>query len=95
MKDADMKARLKELYLPPANDFVLVDERYSYLRVSPEVEVLATHEHDELEHPVFWAYQRPTSRVVYDGLGHDAQSYDSEDHRGLVLNAADWLLEHP
>jgi hypothetical protein len=25
MKDADMKARLKELYLPPAKDFVLVD----------------------------------------------------------------------
>ena len=27
MKDADMKARLKELYLPPAKDFVLVDVR--------------------------------------------------------------------
>jgi len=25
MKDADMKARLKELYLPPAKDFVLVE----------------------------------------------------------------------
>ena len=74
------------------NDFVLVDERYSYLRVSPQVEVLATHVHDELEHPIFWAHRRPTSRVVYDGLGHDAQSFDSEDHRGLVLNAADWLL---
>jgi hypothetical protein len=25
MQDADMKARLKELYLPPAKDFVTVD----------------------------------------------------------------------
>ena len=74
-------------------DFVLIDERYSYLRVSPEVEVLATHVHDEREHPLFWAYQRPSSRVVYDGLGHDALSYDSEDHRRLVLNAADWLID--
>ena len=74
-------------------DFTVVDERYSYLRVSPDAEVLATHVHDELEHPVLWAYRRPTSRVVYDGLGHDARSYDSEDHRGLVLNAADWLLD--
>ena len=41
------------------DDFVLFDERYSYLRVSPEVEVLATHVHDELEHPVVWAYQLP------------------------------------
>ena len=63
------------------DDFVLVDERYSYLRVSPDAEVLATHVHDDLEHPVVWAHQRQTSRVVYDGLGHDAQSYDCEDHR--------------
>jgi len=75
------------------HDFVLHDERYSYLRVSPDVEVLATHEHDELEHPVIWAFQRPTSRVVYDGLGHDARSYDSAQHRDLVLNAAGWLLD--
>jgi len=76
-------------------DFVLFDERYSYLRISPGVEVLATHVHGEQEHPVVWAYQRPTSRVVYDGLGHDAQSFDSKDHRSLVLNAADWLLDGP
>ena len=74
-------------------DFVLQDERYSYLRIAPEVEVLATHVHDELEHPVVWAHQRPTSRVVYDGLGHDARSYDSAQHRDLVLNAAEWLLD--
>ncbi|WP_457101686.1 ThuA domain-containing protein [Microbacterium sp. P5_E9] len=75
------------------DDFVLVDERYSYLRVSPDVEVLATHVHDELEHPVVWAHQRSTSRVVYDGLGHDGRSYDSAQHRDLVRNAAEWLLE--
>lgn len=75
------------------DDFVLVDERYSYLRVSPDVDVLATHMHDDLEHSVVWARDPSTAHVVYDGLGHDAQSYDSEDHRRLVLNAAGWLLE--
>jgi type 1 glutamine amidotransferase len=74
------------------HDFVLVDERYSYLRVSPLVQVLATHIHDELEHPVIWAHRLHSSRVVYDGLGHDARSYDSEDHCRLVLNAVGWLL---
>ncbi|GAA1955154.1 ThuA domain-containing protein [Agromyces allii] len=75
------------------DDFVLVDERYSYLKVSPEVEILATHDHDGLVHPLIWAHSRPSSRVIYDGLGHDAASYDSEEHRALVLSAADWLLE--
>ena len=74
-------------------DFVLFDERYSYLRISPEVEVLATHLHDEQEHPVVWTVSGPPSRVVYDGLGHDARSYDSEGHRSLLLNAVGWLLD--
>lgn len=75
------------------DDFVLFDERYSYLRVAPEIEVLGTHVHDEREHPMIWAHRLPTSRVVYDGLGHDARSYDSADHRRLVRNAVGWLLE--
>jgi type 1 glutamine amidotransferase len=74
------------------HDFVLVDERYSYLRVSPDVQVLATHVHDEREHPVIWAHHLRASRVVYDGLGHDARSYDSDDHLRLILNAVDWVL---
>ena len=92
----DAEVRILPVHHPVTrglDDFVLFDERYSYLRASPAVEVLATHVHDERQHPVFWAVRGPPSRVVYDGLGHDARSYDSEDHRGLVLNAADWLLE--
>ena len=44
------------------DDFVVYDERYSYLRVSPDVEVLATHQHDGLEHPVVWAKADGVSR---------------------------------
>ncbi|GAA1972236.1 ThuA domain-containing protein [Microbacterium pumilum] len=72
------------------DDFVLYDERYSYLRVQPDAVVLATHEHDGLEHAVVWVN---TGQVVYDGLGHNGESYDSEDHRRLVLNAAAWLID--
>lgn len=73
-------------------DFTLHDERYSYLRVSDDAEVLATHEHDALVHPLVWAHVWHGARVVYDGLGHDADSYDSEEHRMLVLRAAEWLV---
>jgi type 1 glutamine amidotransferase len=71
--------------------FVLSDERYSYLRVSGSIDVLATHRHDDQDHAVVWAGRRP-ARVFYDGLGHDGRSYDSAEHRALVLNAASWLL---
>jgi uncharacterized protein len=36
-------------------DFELQDERYSYLRVAPDVVPLATHWHDGIEHPLLWA----------------------------------------
>jgi type 1 glutamine amidotransferase len=68
------------------------DERYSYQRVSPAVEVLADHEHDGIMHPVIWA-NTGASRVVYDALGHNARSFESAAHARLVRNAANWLLE--
>lgn len=73
-------------------DFTLRDERYSYLRVADDSVILATHEHDSLVHPVIWTHEWAAARVVYDGLGHDAQSYQSAEHRTLLLNAAEWLV---
>ena len=46
-----------------------------------------------IEHPLIWAYRGPASRVVYDALGHDVRSYDSEQHRTLVPKAVGWLLD--
>ena len=40
-------------------DFELCDERYSYLRVAPDVIPLATHQHDGIEHPLLWARTWP------------------------------------
>lgn len=37
-----------------AGDFELYDERYSYLRVAPDVVPLATHWHGGVEHPLLW-----------------------------------------
>ena len=73
-------------------DFVVSDERYSFLRVSSDVAVLATHRHDGVDHAVVWAHEWHGARVVYDGLGHDARSYSSREHRDLVSRAARWLV---
>ncbi|MBO1334567.1 ThuA domain-containing protein [Streptomyces sp. VRA16 Mangrove soil] len=69
-------------------DFDLDDERYTDLRVSPKVRVLLTHEHEGGRHPLLWVHTRPGGgTTVYDALGHDGRSYESEEHR-LVLRRA-------
>ncbi len=69
----------------------VLDERYSYLDVRDDVAVLGDHEHDGLVHPMIWAREHGTGRVVYDGLGHDARSYDSSAHLDLLRRAVTWL----
>jgi type 1 glutamine amidotransferase len=72
-------------------DFTLYDERYSFLRTSPAIDVLATHQHEGVEHPVLWTNSFGGGRVVYDALGHDVRSFDSPDHWAVLVNAARWL----
>ncbi|HET7822223.1 MAG TPA: ThuA domain-containing protein [Ornithinibacter sp.] len=73
-------------------DFEVHDERYSWMRVSPEVSRLAWHEHDGERHPLLWTHEYGSARVVYDALGHDERSYLSAPRRTLVSRSARWLL---
>jgi type 1 glutamine amidotransferase len=41
---------------------------------------------------VLWTRQWEGARVVYDALGHDAQSLDHPVHRQLIERAAAWAL---
>jgi len=68
MNDADMKARLKELYLPPANDFVLVDV--------PEMRYIMIDGHgaadrSALDHAVKWLFAAiyPIKRIARERMG--------------------------
>lgn len=89
--------RLTEVSHPitaESHDFLLDDERYSFLRVSPSAAVLAVHEHEGRDHPLLWAFDRPSGgRTVYDALGHDASSYTSAEHVRLIRRSIAWLLE--
>ncbi len=73
-------------------DFVIFDERYSYLQTRPDVSVLYEHSHNGLRHPLVWARRAGQGRVVYDGLGHDAASYDCAGHVELLRRSVRWLL---
>ncbi|KNY05288.1 ThuA domain-containing protein [Microbacterium sp. GCS4] len=74
-------------------DFDVQDERYTDLRMDAEVQRLAEHEEGGVRHPLVWTRQLGTSRLVYDGLGHDARSYASAGHRELLRRVLAWLGE--
>ena len=70
MKDADMKARLKELYLPPADEFVLVDV--------PDMRYIMIDGHGAadraaLDHAVKWLFTvlHPIKRTARERMGKD------------------------
>lgn len=81
-------------------DFELLDERYTHLRTAPRITVHATHHHDGLDHPVLWSLERHGTgngrrgRTFYDALGHDGASYESPEHRNILLQAISWLTSH-
>jgi hypothetical protein len=73
-------------------DFEVFDERYSYLETGPDISVLCEHDFEGLRHPLVWATQSGSGRVVYDGLGHDVRSYESTPHVELIRRSVRWLL---
>ena len=73
-------------------DFTVWDERYSYLRVDPEVVPLVEHRHDDRLHPLVWAREQDTARIGYDALGHGVESYQSADRVRLLEQEITWLL---
>jgi uncharacterized protein len=75
------------------SSFEVVDESYSYLDLRPGSDVLASHTHDGLEHPLVWAREIGRGRIVANALGHGPESYDSAGHRALIRAAAGWLTE--
>ena len=63
-------------------DFTVFDERYSYLHTNPDITVLCEHSADGRLHPLVWARESGSARVVYDGAGHV----------DLLRRAVGWLL---
>lgn len=67
----------------------VLDERYSNLEVSTGSVRLVRHDTHGVQPVMGWAVG---GSVIYDGLGHDGHSYESEGRRRLLHNEVDWLL---
>lgn len=64
------------------------DEKYSGLVSDAGVTPLVQHTTDGDTHVMGWAVG---DEVVFDGLGHDEKSYDSESRCRLLVNEVAWL----
>jgi len=85
VESEDTEPRLVE------HDFELYDERYSALEVEENVRVLGWHTEEGVRHPLVWSRSAPDGHSIYSALGHSTRAYESEEHRRLLLRAAEWL----
>ena len=67
----------------------VIDERYSFLKCADGSLPVVQHTTDEAVHTMGWV---AGASVIYDGLGHDGRSYESEERRRLLENEVQWLL---
>jgi uncharacterized protein len=85
-------SRLADPRTGPAGRFELVDERYSDLALDDGLTVVAEHEHDGRRHPLIWTRTDGEARIVADALGHGVASFDSPEHRDLLVRLARWAV---
>ena len=69
--------------------FQIVDERYTDLDISSDVDVIAWSVADD-QQAAIWTHSIGSARVVYDALGHDESSLSNPDQMTLLCRAALW-----
>ena len=74
--------------------FEVVDELYTELSVSPEVETLITGSSASLtgDNPLLWIHRYGGGRVVYDAMGHDAAAIQQAEHAKVLRQSVAWAL---
>ncbi len=71
-------------------DFVINDETYQHLWISPKVDVLLTTTDPTSDGPVAWISPYSKSRVVFIQLGHGPEAHRNPNYQRLVQQAILW-----
>jgi uncharacterized protein len=72
-------------------EFDLVDERYTHMQLESMIETAVFHELDGQRHPIVWSRTIGAARAVADCLGHSVESFESDEHRLILIRAFEWL----
>lgn len=88
--DLVVKPAAKHPMLAGVSEFLIRDEGYKGMWISPEVNVLLTVEHPDADRPVAWVSPYKSGRVAVILLGHDHHSHVHPAFRRLVRNAVMW-----
>ena len=72
------------------HDFVIHDETYKNLWISPKVDVLLTTTNPTSDGPVAWISPYAKSRVVFIQLGHGPEAHRNPNYQRLVQQALLW-----
>lgn len=80
-------------------DFLVTDELYSEQQIAPGSEICGWlspgTQTENAAQPAVWTHHYGKGRVVYDALGHDAESLRQPTHSRLIQRAALWASGHP
>ena len=75
--------------------FTVEDEVYTDLELRPGIDPLlySTDVDGQPPQPLLWLYESGKGRVVYDALGHDADSLRVPAHGEAIRRAVAWSLQ--
>jgi hypothetical protein len=72
------------------DDFIIHDETYKNMWISPKVQVLLRTDNPTADGPIAWIGLHPKARIVYLQLGHDENAHRNPNFQRLVRNAILW-----
>ena len=92
LHDETMPIKIKKVHpiTKGLHDFVIHDETYKNLWISPKVDVLLTTTNPSSDGPVAWISPYAKSRVVFIQLGHGPEAHRNPNYQRLVQQALLW-----
>jgi len=93
--DVEMTIRIVDQVHPITrglDDFVIHDEAYFDMYVSPDVHLLLTTNHPGATPEVAWVHRYHNSPVFTLTLGHGKEAYANENLQKLIAQGLDWII---
>jgi type 1 glutamine amidotransferase len=89
-EDMNVKVAMQHPVTAGMHDFMIHDETYKGVWISPDAKVLLRTDNPTSDGPLAWISPYDKSRVAYILLGHGKEAHREPEYRLLVKNALAW-----